>query len=531
MFFTLMNGYKTALLYRDAARTLPYQYMFANAIPGGTNVTSNLINSGNASSYRVNNQGMLFAGAGFSGNLKSIDANFAQAYWPKVINDTTVDLYADPGRNAPVKAPAIASAQSTNGLEATYMFDGQYRLDFFNAYNVGGSTYEYDSDGDGMVDAVGVGWNTQGEYYYTPHFATQEMTTHAPTIEVAAYSAANAGAYYGHLRNFTSNVSLVSATGPTYLDSADYGGIDSGPGTGPLAYALNDPGMFMASQPFAVGIERFADVVTTVTGADDLALANTAPQWDSINNVVDRNIREWPSTTNPSSVTWTIETPNQTLESINSTRFVKARDITQYRIRYTYPPLTKEDIKPYIDVINASRGNFKPMKLHVPADPNSTEFLEDGAITIRFWDRASNTVLPNVVRVREDTTGGTRLLKIDGAPINFNKTVGNVSLGTSYVFGAGHPIGSRHPYDDNALDYNGSLGSWLLPIHEVESNSYGEMNIRLNNGIPGNFETGTRIFRDAAYLNVFLDADRVEIKVDVLGYHYMEVEFITKKIF
>ena len=529
MFFTIMNGYKTALLYRDAARTLPYQYAFANAVPGTGSISSTVLTEGgNASRYRVNNQGMAFAGAGFSSNLKSIDANFAQAYWPKVINDTTVDLYADPGRNAPVKAPAIASAQSTTGLEATYMFDGQYRLDSFNAYNVGGSTYEYDSTGDGIADTVGVGWNTMGEYYYTPHFATQEMTTHSPTIEVESYNFANAGAYYGHLRNITSNVSLVSATGPVYRNPADFGAVDSGP----LAYALNDPGMFLSSQVFAVGIERFPDVVNTVTGADDLALANTAPQWDSINNMIDRNIREWPTTTNPSSVTWTIEQPNQTIDSINLTRYSRAKEATRYRIRYVYPPMTYDDARPYIDVIHASRGSFKPFKLQVPTGTGLDERTsENGPLTIRIWDRASNTYVPAVMRVREEANGGTRLLKLDGAPINLNKTVGNASIGTSYVIGQGHAMAARHPYQDNAPGYLSTLGGWMLPIHEVESNSYGEMNIRLNNGVPGVFEVGARMFRDAAYLNVVLDGDSVEIKVDVLGYHYLEVDFLTVKIF
>lgn len=127
--------------------------------------------------------------------------------------------------------------------------------------------------------------------------------------------------------------------------------------------------------------------------------------------------------------------------------------------------------------------------------------------------------------------GGTKVLKLDGAPINFNKTVGNATIGTSYVYGKGHALAARHEYLQDEPGFNTSLGGWLLPIHEVESNSYGEINIRLNNGIPGEYELGTRIFSDAAPLNVFLDGNNIELKVDVLGYHYLEVEFITKKIF
>ena len=541
MFYCRMGGYYSATLWVDAARTTPYAYRNKGGFGKNNIATVGTVSGSGAATYRINN---IANKAGFTANVKPQTGWAAQAFWVTKISKFVLDVYADPDRTAEITSPAIATAQATGVFSPTYLFNpvlGQvpgtsqyrYRLDTFKEYNTGGTTYFYDSTGDGIADSIDASWPNSDFAYYTPHYATNTIYSGGslrPDIITQEYNFSNSGAYYGSLRRCTGNITLANNDplyGPVYYNPADYGGTD----TGPCVYSLEAPGMIETSTPFLVGIERAADTVIVVTGADDLALANTNPVWDTVNNMIDRADRQWPTTTNPSSVTWTIEQPNQVLETMNSTRFTRAKDVTQYRIRYIYPPLTKEQIKPYLDVIYAARGSFKPFRLPFPEAAGINQTSADGALTIRYFDRASNAYVAFQMRVRESANGGTKLLKVDGAPISLNQTVGNAGAGTSYVFGVGHAMGARHEYLINEPGFISSLGGYFLPINTVESNSYGEINIRLNNGVPGEFPLGTKMFRDAAYLNAFLDGNTVEIKVDVLGYHYMEVEFVTKKIF
>ena len=522
MFFTRVEGYYSASLWVDAARTIPYAYYRSGNVFGtpGTTVTSA---SGNNATYRINNIGEKMA---FTANSAALTGNMNQVYWVNKISDTVYDLYCDPATTYPMTVPAIASPASATGFLATYIDDqARYRLDTFSEKQVGTWGYFRDDDGDGVDDQVNASWLLSGEKFYTPHYGTQTIVT-APSLNVAEYFHSNAGAYYGQLRRTVSSGTLT-ANSALVLSSATYGGLDSGP----CYYDLNDPGQFTTDDTFLVGIDVEPDAAPIVLTTDELALAATAPEWDTTSNMTDRNEREWPSTISPVALSWTIENANQTIDSINQTRFVRSRENTQYRIRATYPPMTHDQFAEYQQIINAARGGFKPMKFSLPTNTGLTEFEQGGAIPIRMWDRASNTYAPFIVRIRSRLTGGTRVIELDGGPINFNSTLGNVTLGTSYVYGNGHAMGAsaKSPPTDDAGYSAGT--TWMMPIHNVESNSYGEMNMRLTNAIPSTWEVGTRVYRDGALLNVFLDGNNIEVNVDARGFHYLEVEFITKKLF
>jgi hypothetical protein len=81
------------------------------------------------------------------------------------------------------------------------------------------------------------------------------------------------------------------------------------------------------------------------------------------------------------------------------------------------------------------------------------------------------------------------------------------------------------------LPIRNSTGSWGIPIHAVLTNAYGEANMRLNNNIASAMPFGVAIGADAAELDVFIDADSVELKVDTIGLHYLEIDLVTKRIF
>lgn len=528
MFYCRMGGFNDATLWVNAARTIPYNYYGQNGDFGGASVRST-VQAGAAGTYRIGNQAHA---AGFTANIKPQTGHMSQAFWTAPVTANTVDVYANPAGTVGLKLPAIASPQTIDGLVATYIAGNpRYRIESFADKNTGGATYFYDSTGSGTRDTVipTTAWNSTDRKWFTYDVAGHEVVND-PTIVIEAYRSANAGAYYGHLRSIVSSGSATD-TGPVVYSTATHGGLNNGP----CAYLLSSPGAYMYSTPFIVGITPLDDVAPAVLTADEAALANTAPQWDTLTNVEDRTVRTWPTTRNPVSLTWTIEKPVQSAETVNLTRFNRSRDVTRYRMRLVYPPMKTDEIQEYLTCIAAARGSFKQMKLQVPtADTAPNEIGVDRAITIRYYDRQDNATVPFYMRARSYLAGGARVVEGDGAPINLNATVGTAGV-SDYMIGANHPLGlgAAQVVDiaDGAAPISNTNGSWYMPIHRVETNSFGEFNMRMANGIPAAVELGDRIFRDAGLLNVFLDGNTVEIKVDVLGYHYMEIEFITGKIF
>jgi hypothetical protein len=526
MFYCRMGGYTTATLWVDAARTIPYAYIYANGIAGDV-TTMGQLGAGIGGLYRINNQAHA---AGFTANIKPQIGSMSQVFWVDSVSGTALDLYVNSARSARITSPAITSPQTIDGLVPTYL-DGnpRYRIETFAQKNVGSSTYFYDSTGSGERDTVEASWGFSGQRWYTPDTRTNTQVF-VPNIIVEEYKFANAGPYYGHLRRIEAS-GTVSNTSAVVYSTSSFGGV----GTGPCVYSLSQPGAYMLDTPFIVGIGANADVVPATLSADDAALANTAPWWDTLTNVEDRTLRQWPTTRNPVSMTWTIEKPVQSVETVNLTRFNRSRDVTRYRMRLVYPPLKIDEIQEYLTIINAARGSFKQMKLQVPiADTAPNEIGPDRAITVRYYDRKDNVTVPFYMRARSTMAGGTRVVEGDGAPVNLNATVGTPGV-SDYMIGAGHPMSINEPESLTTSvtpdPVSNANGSWYMPIHNVETNSWGEFNMRLANGVPEGLEVGSRLYRDAGTLNVFLDGNTVEIKVDVLGYHYMEVEFITGKIF
>jgi hypothetical protein len=526
MFFCRTEGYYSATLWADSARTTPYSYWLTDG-GAGTSGTYTTVQSGAAGTYRINNIGHRYK-FGSGATSDTLNGYMSPVYWVLKVNDTKVDLFNESTASIKVTTPAIGSPLTGGTFTATYLDDnvanGRYRLSKIEAFNVGNETYWYDSDGDGVDDSIQAGWHDSGARFYTSHYETNEFLSE-PNIITEEYRFANAGAYYGHLRTTQTNVSIANTTTSSiYIDPAVYSSYNNSP----VYYALNQPGRIQYKNDIAIHIAAYTDATPIALAADQVALANTAPEWDTVSNMTDVATRVWPSTIYPSSVTWTIEQPNQTFETQNLNRFVRAREQTQYRIRAVYPPMTKAQFKDFNLVIHQARGSFKPFKLYLPT-PGDTKLATD-TMFARYYDRMANTYLPYQLRFRRSANGGQRLIEIDGAPRNRDQA-DTSGTGDLYVFGAGHPNAFGDPWNTEAAGYKTQMGGWALPIHNVESNEYGECNIRLNNGVPGVMPVGTKYFRDAALLDVFLDGNNIEIKVDARGFHWLEVEFITKRIF
>ena len=495
MFYPQYHSPTRVSLWVDLGRTQPYAYFGRNGTRLNQQITYVTVGR-----YRLNNIAHRLA-IGSDNVLPNtvVGINTTPVYYAKVINDFVIDLYADAALTTPFTQGTWANSAATL-WQASPSTTAPYRLDNFYVPNIGTKTY-FTTNLTTSTTTVNATWALTGSKFYTRYSATQTIQT-APNLQVAEHGFANAGPYFGQMRYaYTSgpggpgNVAVVSGS--------TFGGFAGAPT--PVYYFLNAPGRFTQNQTILFGIDAEPDSGTAP--AVDEALAYTGEEWATVSNLTDRTLRRWPSTIAPVSMTWTIEQPNSTLETYNLTRYNRARDVTQYRMRLVYPPMTKVQVGEFTNVIHAAKGSFKPMVFTPPVNTVTQQY-----VTIKVGDK--NSTVPAVFRARVDNASGVQVLQVDGLPPSLNLT--------DPAFDAGWAV---------ELPIRNSTGSWGIPIHAVQTNAYGEANMRLNNNIASAIDFGAAIGADAADLDVFIDADSIELKVDTRGFHYLEVDLVTKRIF
>jgi hypothetical protein len=501
MFFPETYGYTGVALYKDKALTIPYQLSDGGVVSGGG--TSTITTNG---CYRMNgiSHYQAWVDSGESSNPAEItfsNSTMYPAYYLSKISDTVFDLYVDSSRTVPFTTPAIGTtgATSTNAsmIAAVYQQSGGYRIDKIIGRNIGLLTYFYNNYDAGTTPVNAVRSYT----WYPSHYESNGVHNYAavninwPDLRTAEYNNTNAGVYYGHLRPMKQGSSDAGNTGRLGEDPTVYG-ITQG---SPMYYALNQPGRFNSSSPIILGIKVDGDVGTY---SEDPLDFNGTP-WDQGSG--GQQYRNWPQSVQPTSLTWTIEQPTQVLETVNMNRYTRTRDVSQYRLKLTYPPMTSAEFQPFAALIHAARGAFKPFRYYMP---------RSNLIPMTISMQNKSTTMPANFFVRSDLTAGTRILEVDGLPPN--KTESDPAM----FAGCGC----------NMRKFNG-MGSMMVPIHNVRTNEYGEANIRINNGIPSNIGIGNWMDSFIIYLDVFLDGNAIDIKVDTRGYHYLEVDMVTKRVF
>jgi len=495
MFYPQYHSSTRVSLWANAAKTVPYAYFGRNGT--GLNQQVAYTTSGTYSLNGIAHE-LVVGQDNVLPNIV-IGINTTPMYWANVVNDYVIDLYADSALTTPYTQATWANSAATL-WQVNPGYDGSYRIDTFYVPNIGTKTY-FTTNLTTNTTSVNATWGLTENKFYTRFNQTQSVYT-VPALLVNEHSAANAGAYYGQARyTYTSgsggpgNVAVVS--------SDIYGGFGGAPS--PVYYRLNDPGRFNQDAPIMMGI--FAAPDTGTPPAVDAALAYTGNAWATGSNLTDRDLRVWPSTIAPATMTWTIEQPNSTLESYNLTRYSRARDVTQYRMRLTYPPMTKVQVAEFTNVIHAARGSHKPLVFTPPLNDQTQQY-----VTIKVGDK--NETVPVRFRTRNTIASGEQVVRVDGLPPSLTLE--------DPAFDAGWAV---------ELPIRNSTGSWGIPIHDVLTNAYGEANMRLNNNIASALPFGSAIGADAADLDVFIDADSVEIKVDTIGRHYLEIDLVTKRIF
>ena len=542
MFYCYRDGYDSATLWANKTRTLAFPFFgkngslnYSTAVFGAYNSTASVYNNQlvedqitaqatpqlnisylNVSGiYRINGIAYNDATSGFVSGAKALTGHFKPVYWAKKITNKVVELYVDEAMTTTVRsggatpnAPAIVTPATFGNFQITWFDANRYRLDTITCVSTGGERFFYDdytANANTPTQVANATWNNRTDNYsykfYTDHNTTNTIAT-LPVTSVYEYASTAAGQYYGQLRK-TKASGADTTTSAITIDPAVYGGIGS-----PLVYQLEFPGQFQFANEFLFGVNA-NETVGTYT-ADPLL--QTGDKWVTADNTgaagtagnIGQYTRLWPNTVKPATLTWTIEQPTQTLESQNFTRYVRSKDITQYRIKLTYPPMTMEQFRPFLAVITAARGGFKPVRYTPPQSTYTSRW-----ITINVNKR--NATVPENVRGRLTVEAGQQIMKLDGLPPNLTA-----------AYSAGHAL---------EISQQNSTGGWALPIHDVWTNAYGEANIRVNNSLAMKMYFGNRIISDASGLDCFIDNGSIDIKVDTLGYHYLDIDLITKRVF
>jgi hypothetical protein len=172
-----------------------------------------------------------------------------------------------------------------------------------------------------------------------------------------------------------------------------------------------------------------------------------------------------------------------------------------------YAPMTKEQFRPFNVAMHAARGSFKPMRFTIPTNAR----YSDANVTLIH--SLYNSLTLRDFFARDDITGGERVIRVDGLPPSATVTP---------AFSSGHAID---------LNTSNAQGGIAMPIHDVKTNEYGEANMRINNGVPQALDYGHTFDRDVTTLDVIIDGNSIDVKVDSLGFHYLELDMITTRIF
>lgn len=522
MFFPKTSGYTGISLYKDRGLTLPYMLSGGGVVPGvalgsggGTLTFTDLSGETFAfdnyitttGCYRMNNishyQGWVDSGnSAVVSEMNFSNTKLLPAFHILQIDDFAFDLYVKEDLTVPYTLPAIATTggTSTPGAmqAAIYQQGGGFRLDKIIGRNLGLLTYFYQNYTLGTVPVAA----QQSYTWYPTHYESNGVHQYVvnnenwPTLTVNSYTNSNAGVYYGHLRPVKTGSSDAGNEGRIGFATASYG-VTQG---SPIVYSLVRPGRFNSSSPIILGIKATDPVGTLV---EDPLAYNGVP-WTQ--GVEGQAYRDWPQTVQPVSMTWTIEQPTQVLETVNLNRYTRTRDVSQYRLKLTYPPMTSGQFQVFAGTIHAAGGAYKPFRFWLPRDTTNT------AMTVAMQNKSTQTSTNFFVRTA--LAAGASVIQVDGMPQN--KTENDPAL----FMGAGL----------NMRIYN-AMGSMMVPISNVRTNAYGEANIRIANGIPSAIAAGEWMDSYINYLDVYLDGNSIDIKVDTRGYHYLEVDMITKRIF
>ena len=339
--------------------------------------------------------------------------------------------------------------------------------------------------------------------------------------------------------SLSANQTNQMRVGPSLTPVVDGdGGSYTGVGfNGCLKYiSIANPGHFDNNKPYLVKVVAKPDVASTATPTYNSRLYS---EWTSTEigtywlygdqDSLDQRV--WPTHVRPMAMTWTVETPSASTESQSLIRYRKTQGAYRFKYKLKYPPLTKEQFKPFLNHIMACKGGYREFYW----------LLNDGSLDVRPAKAPvndaqlgfdTNYVGDNYpVTTFQPTASGSSLLYLDGFRPQDD--------GDGYPFSPSpgfDPPEVVTPYNvinkDQFLlsDSFKNNGDIAMSIVEQKANKFGEALVRVSHPTQQQLKAYETVVLNPTKIRVVLDMNSKDIDINTVELYGFEVEFIAVKM-
>lgn len=320
---------------------------------------------------------------------------------------------------------------------------------------------------------------------------------------------------------------ITCVTGPTDDEVFVYGGYgttgnfiapDNFDGLVPAEY----PGRFSSTAPVAIFFQGIPDNYRWrwATQASDvqwekpwetqISNQDATSEYDSIHN---SEIKQWPRTVNPQSMTWSIEQPTRIVESQNLTRWARDSGVRRWKFKLNYPPMTREQFMPYMTAIHTAHGQARGFRFYIGDIAGFTQIQNKAGFVDTTNATYNAATLRDMVCYSNDANpAGDTYITLDG----FRPKVNN-------ALNAGDMIKIQHNSATNGTFYHP-----YIIINTADSDEMGRCRIRLSHPLIDAIGVGAAHHVNPSQIWVTLTSDNQDIDISTAHMYGFSVEFVTQ---
>ena len=316
---------------------------------------------------------------------------------------------------------------------------------------------------------------------------------------------------------------LICVTGPTDDEVSITGGFstttqDQFDGLIPAEY----PGRFSTTAPVAIFFTGIPDNYRWrwATQANDaqwekpwettISNQDFGSTYDDIHN---SEVKQWPRTVRPQSMTWSIEQPTRVVESQNLTRWARDSGVRRWKFKLNYPPMTREQFMPFMTAIHTAHGQARGFRFYIGDIAGFTQMQNKGGfVDTTNASYASQSLRDMVCYSNDANPAGDTFLTLDG----FRPRVNN-------ALNAGDMIKIQH--------YSATNGTFYHPyviINTADSDEMGRCRIRLSHPLIDAVGVGSAHHVNPSQIWVTLTNDQQDIDISTAHLYGFTVEFVTQ---
>jgi hypothetical protein len=219
----------------------------------------------------------------------------------------------------------------------------------------------------------------------------------------------------------------------------------------------------------------------------------TAYEWETVGYDPDWTGKVWPTHVRAMTAKWNIDNPTAILQSQSGRTFTRTSGMPRYKFTLQYPPMTREDFRPFLTAIMQARGQH--VQFHLPLSE----------IVPGIFDMNGNATI-RVMSFIQNETGGTRQFTMAGGDVLKYQALR--AGDTLQIAAAG----------------NGELA---VVTHDAHTSAWGSADIRTT--VPFyRASANEEVKLGTAFLVASLDDDKVDISVDQVELYGFSLTFVSR---